>query len=109
MNTLPVRKLKRLIDEVQQTIAESDASVTFIARFAYEVDKDGELGLSLQASSPSVPVGGVPVSAEAGGAFARHWQSLGVGECVLRIHRPGRAEIEIERAALSRLPEVESA
>ncbi len=92
--TLPMRKLLKLVREVQDTMGEHpDSDVDFLIRGSYESDSDGEVSIRGEAGAPAAITGGV--DAEVGGGFSRHWTALGEGEFVLRVSRPGTVTREI--------------
>lgn len=86
--SLPVKNLLKLIREVQDTMAEHpESDVTFILRGSYESDGEGEVAVRADLDVPPVIAAGV--DAKASGGISRHWKSLGSGEFVFFISRPG--------------------
>jgi hypothetical protein len=98
--TLPVRKLRKLIDEVQETMESHPRSgVELLLRFRYAADADGEVGVEVGAQAPVDAI-----DTKLGVNVARHWRSIGAGEGVLRIYRPapeGDATAALEAAELA--------
>lgn len=88
MSKVVPRRFFKLVDEVQETMAENpDCDVLFMLRGQWSTDADGEVQVQAGAEAPLV-AGAVTAEADVG--FSRHWEFLGQGEFILRIERPGR-------------------
>jgi hypothetical protein len=83
MRVFPVRKLARVLRELSELSQSTpDARALLISKFSWDINKEGDLDLSLDASTP-VPVSGAPVNVNLGSRFRRHMLSLGTGETLL--------------------------
>ena len=89
MKAFPVKKLFRLIEEVGEVMQKNpDAEVEVILRAEWQADNDNDLTVRAAAAAP-VAHG---VEASLGVGTRHHWESVGVGEIVVRIHRPARVD-----------------
>jgi hypothetical protein len=94
--TLPVRKLRAILEEVQDVMEKCPKSgVDFLMRCRYAADTDGEVGVEVDAQAPVDAI-----DAKLGVRVSRSWTSVGAGEFVLRIHRPATGEGSDSLAAL---------
>lgn len=87
MGVLKMRQLLKLVNEVQETMEKNpDSDVDFMMRGRYGADAQGEVSVMAGVDVPAIPSG---VGGSATGGFTNHWQSVGEGQWVLRIARPG--------------------
>lgn len=86
---IPMKKILRLVNEVQETLTNPDVNVEFLIRGRYGYDGGGDVGVEVAAEAP-VPATGTVIDAKAGVDWSRHWTSIGVGEFVLRVSRSAR-------------------
>lgn len=92
---IPMRKLLKLVDEVQETLERSPSSgVEFLLRGRFEYDGDGEVGIGGSIGAPGEALG---VDAKVEGGYRRHWTAVGLNEFVLRVYRPAAGERTVEQ------------